>query len=99
MLGEEIYTQHDENQRPVAVQAEVESRVEQKKQSQADENSGSDWNFRLAFGFFGRCSNSATAEHGSQTKRIGCRLSQLNRPGGTNRVDDLVNVEERDADP
>src|SRR5260370_28322937 len=91
MLGKEPYTQHDQDDRPEAMQAEVKDSVDKKQRAQADEDGGCGWNL-------GGLKLFSRAEGLRQPEWIRSRFARLNRLGSTNRVQNLVHPEEPEED-
>src|SRR6266478_756921 len=91
MLGEEPHAEHDQDDRPKAMQAEVKNSVDQKEYAQADQN-------RRGGGNLGGLELLSGAEGLCQPEGIRSGLARLNRLGSANGVQDLVDPEKSKKD-
>src|SRR5689334_1061536 len=93
-LREQPHSHYDQNQRPQPpdpVKLEPPHGVEQEDNAQADQ-------YDRAHGHAPKLRALTRAEGSSQPERIRRRLSQLNRLGRADGINDLVHVKERDCD-
>src|SRR5579863_9500556 len=91
LSSEEPHSEHDQNDRPEAMQAEVEYVVDQEQHAQPDQDG-------RCRGNLGRIDPLSRAESLRQPEGIWGGLARLNRLGGANRVQNLVHPEKSEKD-